>query len=89
MEGVQKAAFAGGTLLPKGISKETLKGGEQMADPATQRELLRQLDEQGITDYRRYSSVRKFLDFKARKKNIPITGSFELTPLCNLDCKMC
>ena len=60
-----------------------------MADPATLRELLRQLDEQGITDYRRYSSVRKFLDFKARKKNIPITGSFELTPLCNLDCKMC
>ena len=57
--------------------------------PPTLRELLRQLDEQGVTDHRRYEAVRKFLGFKAREKNIPISGSFELTPLCNLDCKMC
>ena len=57
--------------------------------PQTLRELLRQLDEQGVTDYRRYEAVRKFLSFKARDKAIPISGSFELTPLCNLDCKMC
>jgi MoaA/NifB/PqqE/SkfB family radical SAM enzyme len=25
----------------------------------------------------------------ARKTDTPISGSFELTPLCNLDCKMC
>ena len=57
--------------------------------PSSLRELLRQLDAQGITDYRRYSRVRRFLSFKAREKNLPISGSFELTPLCNLDCKMC
>lgn len=57
--------------------------------PQTLRELLRQLDEQGVTDYRRYEAVRTFLSFKARDKAIPISGSFELTPLCNLDCKMC
>ena len=57
--------------------------------PPTLRELLRQLDEQGVTDYRRYEAVRTFLSFKARDKAIPISGSFELTPLCNLDCKMC
>lgn len=57
--------------------------------PQTLRELLRQLDEQGVTDYRRYEAVRIFLSFKARDKAIPISGSFELTPLCNLDCKMC
>lgn len=57
--------------------------------PQTLRELLRQLDEQGVTDYRRYEAVRTFLSFKARNKAIPISGSFELTPLCNLDCKMC
>lgn len=51
--------------------------------------LLRQLDEQGITDYRRYQQVRNYLEFKARDRNHPISGSFELTPLCNLDCKMC
>lgn len=57
--------------------------------PPTLRTLLKQLDEQGVTDYRRYEAVRKFLGFKAREKGIPISGSFELTPLCNLDCKMC
>ena len=63
-----------------------------MADrksPTSLRELLRQLDEQGVTDYRRYSEVRKFLNFRARDKGVPISGTFELTPLCNLDCKMC
>lgn len=63
--------------------------GTQDQHPKTLRELLRQMDEQGVTDYRRYEAVRKFLSFKAREKNIPISGSFELTPLCNLDCKMC
>ena len=57
--------------------------------PESLRELLAQLDDQGITDYRRYDAVRRFLSFKAREKNVPISGSFELTPLCNLDCKMC
>lgn len=57
--------------------------------PATLRELLRQLDQQGIYDYRRYRAMRRFLGFRAREKNQPISGTFELTPLCNLDCKMC
>ena len=25
----------------------------------------------------------------ARENDTPISGCFELTPLCNLDCKMC
>ena len=57
--------------------------------PGSLRELLRQLDEQGITDYRRYRRVRSYLSFRARERSLPISGSFELTPLCNLDCKMC
>lgn len=52
-------------------------------------QLLAQLDAQGVTDSRRYEAVRQFLNFKARDKGIPISGTFELTPLCNLDCKMC
>ena len=52
-------------------------------------QLLAQLNEQGVTDYRRYEAVRKFLNFKARDRGLPISGAFELTPLCNLDCKMC
>ena len=57
--------------------------------PKTLRALLAQLDEQGIHDHRRYERIRTFLNFKARDKGVPISGSFELTPLCNLDCKMC
>lgn len=52
-------------------------------------QLIAQLNAQGVNDYRRYEAVRKFLNFKARDKGLPISGSFELTPLCNLDCKMC
>ena len=66
-----------------------MTGTEQNQLPPNLRTLLRQLDEQGITDHRRYAAVRKYLGFKAREKNTPISGSFELTPLCNLDCKMC
>lgn len=66
-----------------------MSGTQQDNQPKTLRALLRQLDEQGVADYRRYDAVRKFLSFKARDKGVPISGSFELTPLCNLDCRMC
>ena len=61
----------------------------EQAQPKTLGQLLRQLDAEGVTDYRRYQAVRRYLDFKAREKGIPLSGTFELTPLCNLDCKMC
>lgn len=57
--------------------------------PRSLGELLRRLDAQGIRDHRRYQAVHRFLDMKAREKAVPLTGTFELTPLCNLDCKMC
>ena len=62
---------------------------ESKPQPQSLRELLAQLDAEGITDYRRYQAVRRFLGFKARDRGVPISGTFELTPLCNLDCKMC
>ncbi len=31
----------------------------------------------------------RIMSRNAREHDIPITGCFELTPLCNLDCKMC
>lgn len=52
-------------------------------------QLIAQLNAEGVHDYRRYEAVRKFLNFKARDNGIPISGAFELTPLCNLDCTMC
>lgn len=34
-------------------------------------------------------AMRSYMDFKAREKAVPLKGTFELTPHCNLDCKMC
>ncbi len=34
-------------------------------------------------------SFNRYLDRKAREMGVPLTGQFELTPLCNLNCKMC
>ena len=36
-----------------------------------------------------YHKVSAFIQNKARDTDTPYSGHFELTPLCNLDCKMC
>ena len=36
-----------------------------------------------------YRKVSAFLQGRARETDTPYSGHFELTPLCNLDCKMC
>lgn len=38
---------------------------------------------------RDYGTFSRYLEEKARKMNVPLYGQFELTPLCNLNCKMC
>lgn len=35
------------------------------------------------------SSAERVLMYKAEQQNIPLTGSMELLPLCNLNCDMC
>lgn len=57
--------------------------------PSSLVELLAQLERDGVVGYRRYQAVRRFMNFRAREQGIPLSGVFELTPLCNLDCKMC
>ena len=36
-----------------------------------------------------FNDFENFLEKKARKTGTPLSGQFELTPLCNFDCKMC
>ena len=52
-------------------------------------ELLEDLDREGITGYQRKQLVDRFFILKSRLSGIPFGASFELTPLCNFDCKMC
>lgn len=52
-------------------------------------ELLTDLDHENIYGYARKRLVDQFMMMRARILHKPYTGSFELTPLCNFDCKMC
>lgn len=36
-----------------------------------------------------YSRIIEYLSIKARKQKIPLSGTLELTPRCNMNCKMC
>lgn len=52
-------------------------------------ELIQELKNNGVPTNEYQSYVNSFLEMKARRDGIPLHGYFELTPLCNLDCKMC
>ena len=52
-------------------------------------DLLKGLKNKGIPEEEHHQYLSRFLENKARNLGIPINGCFELTPLCNLDWKMC
>ena len=52
-------------------------------------DLLEDLDREGITGFQRREAYTRFLNLRARMKGSVYSGGFELTPLCNFDCKMC
>ena len=60
---------------------------EQIPDNLPQ--FLSMLKEKNIDPSIYMIYIDRFLDDKARKQGVPLHGKFELTPLCNLDCKMC
>lgn len=60
-----------------------------MNEPRNGFEYLKSLHEKDNVEKRGFYELHKYLDMKAREKGIPIYGQFELTPLCNFDCKMC
>ena len=52
-------------------------------------QLIAQLRSEGVDPHFYDWAMRSYLDFKAREKAVPLKGVFELTPHCNLDCRMC
>ena len=52
-------------------------------------DLLDDLEREGIEGIQRVKAVNRFISLRARQRDIPVSGTFELTPLCNFDCKMC
>lgn len=61
----------------------------QIKEFANSIDLLEELDRQGITGPARTDIYKRYMDLRARILRRPYLGSFELTPLCNFDCKMC
>jgi len=52
-------------------------------------DLLEDLEREGITGLQRQEAYKRFLNLQARMRGTVYSGGFELTPLCNFDCKMC
>ena len=67
------------------------QGGRKlkMAEPVNGLEYLAQLRQKYGIKTPNYLDVSSYLEAKAQKKGVPFAGLFELTPLCNLNCKMC
>ena len=57
--------------------------------PDTLVEYLALLKEVGVPEDNYQNYVNRFFEISSRRKGIPLHGLFELTPYCNLDCKMC
>lgn len=60
-----------------------------MGEPKNGFEYLKRRHEQEAEKSVRFDGFKRYLEVKARERGIPVTGQFELTPLCNFDCKMC
>ena len=62
---------------------------QEILEFETLTEVLKDLDRRGIIGLQRYRAMNGYISLKARYTDTPVSGVFELTPLCNLDCKMC
>ena len=52
-------------------------------------DVLRQAEAAGLDATGIEKVYNEYFSFQTRKKAVPYHGMFELTPLCNLNCKMC
>lgn len=69
--------------------KSTYMDGHQIKEFDNLIDLLEELDREGISGYRKQEIYKRYLNLRARMHKQVYTGGFELTPLCNFDCKMC
>ena len=52
-------------------------------------EYIENLRKQNGKKVQHFGTFSRYLEGKAREKGVPLSGQFELTPLCNFSCKMC
>lgn len=52
-------------------------------------ELLEECQKRDMKPAEMAATMERYIERKARNKGVPLRATLELTPLCNLDCKMC
>ena len=52
-------------------------------------DLIEKRKSENASDQKIRKDYDQFIETIARRKKIPLHGQFEITPYCNLDCKMC
>ena len=52
-------------------------------------EYIEDLRKQNGKQVQHFRAFSRYLEVKAREKGVPLSGQFELTPLCNFSCRMC
>lgn len=57
--------------------------------PSNLFDLFDLLEQRGVPETEYWKHVGQFIESKTRQMHIAVQGNFELTPLCNFDCKMC
>ena len=62
---------------------------KKMNQPQSMFDIINNLRKKGIPEKEFKRHIDHYLYRKACRLGIPLHGSFELTPFCNLDCKMC
>ena len=62
---------------------------DKITDPANGLDFLDKLRDNNQNKGKTFDDLSWFLEQRAREQGVPIHGQFELTPLCNFDCKMC
>lgn len=67
----------------------TVAFDEHLTEYSTLETLLNDLENRNDPMIDLPASMRQYLERKARARGVPLHGTFELTPRCNLDCKMC
>ena len=63
--------------------------GRDMAEAGNGIEFLEHLREQNGKERQTFDAFSFYLEKKAREQGVPLYGELELTPLCNLSCRMC
>lgn len=74
---------------PRGQTFFRPKERSLMGDTGNAFDFIERLKEQGKEKKPTFGTLLDYLYAKAGEKGIPLGGQFELTPLCNFDCKMC